>query len=621
MNITFCRFVGPRKSTAALRTWARFFAVTASPISRTRSACPSQWQRTEQKQEQNRKETKNKAKNRKELKLNTKKKRFGVFQLHMNNNVSCALLCEGTDTVGMQYSKAQVQRLAKFIRAEYRAHWLLDNLPSATRIVVDGKQKYIEGFPLGYVGQRMEVNLFNHVVLVVKVHEYEENAWRIVGFEIKTASIESKAYKRVAPGKCSVDLDKHPQRMMIDPSNMKDTDTVEIVWSYGVRFEPSPVAWASRWDAYLEMSDSDIHWFSIVNSLITVVFLSGICAVIVVRTLRRDIARYNDDEDDDTLEPTGWKIVHGDVFRAPVQAEWLVTFVGTGVQLLGMLLVTLAFAVLGMLSPASRGALMTVGVFIFMFMGLIAGYYAARLYKTVNGQNWKMQAIRTAVFFPALVFGVGFVLNFFIWGRQSSGAVPFTTMLALLCMWFGISLPLTMGGFFFGFRKGAFSVPISVNQIPRQVPPQQWYLQPTVSILAAGVLPFGAVFIELFFIYSAIWENQFYYLFGFLFLVFLVLLVSCSEITIVMVYLQLCAEDYKWWWRSFLMSGGCAIYVFLYSVFYYVQKLHISDGVATLMFFGYSFLMSFAFFLLTGTIGFFAAFFFVRKIYGSIKIE
>lgn len=43
-------------------------------------------------------------------------------------------------------------------------------------------------------------------------------------------------------------------------------------------------------------------------------------------------------------------------------------------------------------------------------------------------------------------------------------------------------------------------------------------------------------------LFQAIWENQFYYLFGFLFLVFIILVVSCSQISIVMVYFQLCAE-------------------------------------------------------------------------------
>ena len=48
--------------------------------------------------------------------------------------------------------------------------------------------------------------------------------------------------------------------------------------------------------------------------------------------------------------------------------------------------------------------------------------------------------------------------------------------------------------------------------------------------------------VALFDLVQAIWENQFYYLFGFLFLVFIILVVSCSQISIVMVYFQLCAE-------------------------------------------------------------------------------
>lgn len=66
------------------------------------------------------------------------------------------------------------------------------------------------------------------------------------------------------------------------------------------------MSWASRWDTYLRMSDVQIHWFSIINSLVVVFFLSGILTMIMVRTLRQDIARYNtDDNYEDTLEETG----------------------------------------------------------------------------------------------------------------------------------------------------------------------------------------------------------------------------------------------------------------------------------------------------------------------------
>ena len=51
-----------------------------------------------------------------------------------------------------------------------------------------------------------------------------------------------------------------------------------------------------RWDNYLAMTDGQMHWFSIVNSVIVVFFLAGVLSMIIVKTLRRDIARYNQED-------------------------------------------------------------------------------------------------------------------------------------------------------------------------------------------------------------------------------------------------------------------------------------------------------------------------------------
>ncbi|KAH9734398.1 hypothetical protein KPL71_017359 [Citrus sinensis] len=141
--------------------------------------------------------------------------------------------------------------------------------------------------------------------------------------------------------------------------------------------------------------------------------------------------------------------------------------------------------------------------------------------------------------FPGICFAIFFVLNALIWGEKSSGAVPFGTMFALVFLWFGISVPLVFVGSYIGFRKPAIEDPVKTNKIPRQIPEQPWYMNPIFSILIGGILPFGAIFIELFFILTSIWLHQFYYLFGFLLLVFLILIVTCAEITIVLYYFQL----------------------------------------------------------------------------------
>lgn len=145
-------------------------------------------------------------------------------------------------------------------------------------------------------------------------------------------------------------------------------------------------------------------------------------------------------------------------------------------------------------------------------------------------------------------------------------------------------------------------------------------MQMVFSCLIGGILPFGAVFIELFFILSSMWLNQFYYLFGFLSLVFIILILTCAEIAIVLCYFQLCNENYHWWWRSYFNSGSSAAFLFLYSI-YYFTKLDISGTVSVVMYFCYMGIISYAFFCMTGTIGFYACFYFIQKIYSAVKFD
>ncbi|PON99236.1 Nonaspanin [Trema orientale] len=520
------------------------------------------------------------------------------------------------------------------ISDEYRVNMILDNLPlvvplAVRRVDQESPPIYQLGYFVGVKGQSVgkdeKYYIYNHLSFTVKYHkDLQTDTARIVGFEVRPFSV-----KHDYEGKWNgvntrlSTCDPHTKQVVVNSNTPQEVeDKKEIIFTYDVDFQESDVKWASRWDAYLLMNDDQIHWFSIVNSLMIVLFLSGMVAMIMLRTLYRDISKYNELEtQEEAQEETGWKLVHGDVFRPPQNSDLLCVYVGTGVQFLGMILVTMIFAVLGFLSPSNRGGLMTALLLLWVFMGLFAGYSAARLYKMFKGTEWKRIAFRTAVMFPAIVSAIFFVLNALIWGQKSSGAVPFGTMFALIFLWFGISVPLVFVGSYVGFKKPAIEDPVKTNKIPRQIPEQAWYMNPIFSILIGGILPFGAVFIELFFILTSIWLNQFYYIFGFLFLVFVILIVTCAEITIVLCYFQLCSEDYLWWWRSYLTSGSSALYLFLYATFYFFTKLEITKLVSGLLYFGYMLIVSYAFFVLTGTIGFYACFWFTRLIYSSVKID
>ncbi|EEC85043.1 hypothetical protein OsI_32361 [Oryza sativa Indica Group] len=546
-----------------------------------------------------------------------------VFQ--MREPKMCQIVCKLT--VGEKEAK----ELKEKIEDEYRVNMILDNLPLVVSVLRQDKNiAYQGGYHVGvkgqYTGSKEEKYfIHNHLSFLVKYHKDDDSELsRIVGFEVKPYSIKHQLDDKWDGVNTRLSTcDPHANKLVTSSDSPQEVEAgKEIIFTYDVRFEESDIKWASRWDTYLLMTDDQIHWFSIVNSLMIVLFLSGMVAMIMLRTLYRDISRYNQLEtQEEAQEETGWKLVHGDVFRPPTNSDLLCVYVGTGVQFFGMLLVTMIFAVLGFLSPSNRGGLMTAMLLVWVLMGLLAGYASSRLYKMFKGSEWKRITMRTAFLFPGIAFVIFFILNALIWGEKSSGAVPFTTMFALVLLWFGISVPLVFVGSYLGFKKPALEPPVKTNKIPRQIPEQAWYMNPIFTILIGGILPFGAVFIELFFILTSIWLHQFYYIFGFLFLVFVILIITCAEITVVLCYFQLCSEDYMWWWRSYLTSGSSALYLFLYAAFYFFTKLQITKLVSGILYFGYMLLASLAFFVLTGTIGFCACFWFTRLIYSSVKID
>ena len=76
----------------------------------------------------------------------------------------------------------------------------------------------------------------------------------------------------------------------------------------------------------------------------------------------------------------------------------------------------------------------------------------------MGGLRWKTNILMTSFLVSGIIFGIFFTLNLFLWGANSSAAIPFTTLLALLFLFFGISLPLTFIGSFLGFRRTVSSI-------------------------------------------------------------------------------------------------------------------------------------------------------------------
>ncbi|XP_070388474.1 transmembrane 9 superfamily member 2-like [Dermacentor albipictus] len=565
--------------------------------------------------------------------------RLSPYKIRFLENATCVPLCNRTYSSEDPSSVKRLEKLKKGMLRQYMHHWIVDNMPVTwCRSTSDlSGQVCSMGFPMGCYTFRNSVPrgmcgvysayskpetfyFFNHVDLTISYHKSEKESWGSSFIEEGGRILSVKVQPRSISHKHGLNCDSgEPMEL----SSREFKGQLTIPYSYSVTFVRNDrIRWSSRWDYILEsMPQTEIHWFSIVNSVVIVLFLTGMVGMILLRTLHRDIARYNEPvSGEEAQEETGWKLVHGDVFRTPGNSMLLSVFVGSGIQIFFMTFITLLFACFGFLSPANRGALMTCAMVLFVCLGTPAGYVSAVIYKTFGEYRWRLNMLLTALVCPGVVFSVFFVLNLLLWAKESSAAIPFTTLIALLALWFGISLPLCFVGGYFGFKRKAIEYPVRTNQIPRQIPARSFFTDPFPAIFMGGVLPFGCIFIQLFFILNSIWSSQMYYMFGLLFLVFIILIITCSETTVLLCYFHLCNEDYRWWWRSFLSSGSSALYLFFYCV-YYFKRLSITDTASTLLYFGYTFIIVFLFFLLTGMVGFISCFLFVHKIYGVVKVD
>lgn len=541
------------------------------------------------------------------------------YQISMLNNEQCKMLCTKT------YDAKEIALFQNRAEDEYLARLNLDNLP----VVVRGtNQLHEDVFQLGYRVARKgaddkSVCINNHLKFTIFYHKpsrtlYNSNdsIYRVVGFEVVPMSVNHV---------------KKDDTIITCPVNSTSTmacitgQSATVTYTYDVQFKESSLQWATRWDPLLKANPElqQIQWFSIINSLMISLFLTAMVAMILLRTVYLDFARYNNiDDEEEIQEESGWKLIHGDVFRPPGASGLLAVLIGSGAQILFMTCVTLVFALFGFLSPSFRGGLLTTMLSLWVLSSAICGYYSARIYSGLGGTNKKSVTLGSAFLFSGFSFVIFFVLNFVLWVSRSTGAIPFLTLLLLLVMWFGISVPLNVIGAFIGYKQKAYEFPVRTNQIPREIPNQN-KISNALFGLFSGILPFGVVFMELVFILNSIWQNEIFYFFGFLGAVFLILVVTCAEVSIVLTYLQLSKESYHWWWPAFISTASSGLYVFGYSlVFLFTQPglegIHI---ISTLIYAGYMLLGSLMFALGTGCIGFLSSFAFVRKIYASVHID
>ena len=247
----------------------------------------------------------------------------------------------------------------------------------------------------------------------------------------------------IAPNMTSL-ASKYPfSSYLPEDDDVDDGATLTIPYTYSVYFrEDDRVGWANRWDLYFnnQKESSKTHWLAILNSLVIAGLLSAAVAVVMGRTIQGDIkgfakegaleegkiklkrkkprngtksprpgekastglleqtgdAHHDVDisSDEESIEDiTGWKLLHGDVFRAPAYPGLLAPLIGSGMQLIFMTTGLLILSCFGLLNPSFRGGFVSVGMGLFVFAGIFSGYFSSRVYRTFGGRDWRKNTL------------------------------------------------------------------------------------------------------------------------------------------------------------------------------------------------------------------------------------
>ncbi|KAK7276189.1 hypothetical protein RIF29_17324 [Crotalaria pallida] len=415
-----------------------------------------------------------------------------------------------------------------------------------------------------------------------------------------------------------------------DPNGVVDITgdrEVDVDFTYSAKWTPTDITFDKRLEKYsqtfLLFSHLEIHWFSIFNSCVIVLLLTGFLATILMRVLKNDFVKFTHDEEAmDDQEESGWKLVHGDVFRYPRYKSLFAAALGTGSQLFTLAIFIFMLALVGVFYPYNRGALFTALVVIYALTSGIAGYSAASFYYMIEGKNWVRNLVLTGSLFSGPLFLTFCFLNTVALAYKSTAALPFGTIVVIFLIWTLVTSPLlVLGGIAGKNSRSEFQAPCRTTKYPREIPQLPWYRRTVAQMAMAGFLPFSAIYIELYYIFASVWGHQIYTVYSILFIVFIILLIVTAFITVALTYFQLAAEDHEWWWRSFLCGGSTGLFIYGYCMYFYHARSDMYGFMQTSFFFGYMACICYGFFLMLGTVGFRASLIFVRHMYHSIKCE
>lgn len=128
--------------------------------------------------------------------------------------------------------------------------------------------------------------------------------WGFIGKVDKEGKTDPSEYKYFLYKHIQFDIRYNKDRVVeinarTDPHSMVDLTEdkeVDVEFMYTVKWSETDASFEKRMEKYSQTSSMphhlEIHWFSIINSCVTVLLLTGFLATILMRVLKNDFIKY-----------------------------------------------------------------------------------------------------------------------------------------------------------------------------------------------------------------------------------------------------------------------------------------------------------------------------------------
>jgi transmembrane 9 superfamily protein 3 len=401
----------------------------------------------------------------------------------------------------------------------------------------------------------------------------------------------------------------------------------ELSFTYSVTWNEVGLSYPDR---AAKLSDpgffrAPVHFYAALNTGLLDLLLVILVAILMTRIVARDYNRLIqeaafDGFDVDLASEQGWKALHGDVFRPPVNLGFLSVFGGTGVHLFSAVLSY--SAVFQLNRPLLHDSSFTIAIIAYILTAPLGGFFAVALGRAFGYARWLRLAFGESMLFPGFLFIVYTLTS--LLGSSSGSSRTFSVFFLIVMTVIDLTLllPLSAIGGIIAIKVRLFAGnKCEVAFVPRAIPSYPWYLKQPVLGAVVGLICTGAVMIEVYYALTTLWLYTGLYVWSYFIAGVLSLGIVAGTTTILAIYLLLQNEVHHWQWPSFIAPGFTGLYVFGYSLYFMCARTKVSGVFQIAYFVGYSAVLSAAVAGLAGGVGFTATNIFVHKIFSNLKLD